>query len=363
MGNSDRGSGIDNCGTGTADPCVSANLYLSGNLDAVVRSVLLPAWSTFRKAAAGGEGEKAFVWILRYSRGGEHLKVRWHGPGSSSDVWKRILEDAWNLYLEKFPPSESADREVSLTATPIDLEDQTATAYADRTLLWTSYRRSHVSLGYRPYVDDEEFVRRLVASLGCSTEILLASLQGDEGKPAGKADFQARQNLFIRAVASALAGLPFTDSKRSTFLLYQRDILLRLHRRRKNVKGYFLNLVLERFTQRILQIEQGGRRLSDQALQYWRQGPAPSWSAPHLAWAQSIAWLHRHVAAVCGDLEHQIDPFAESADFPPLFKAFHGFANQLGLQTLDEAFVYHFLLHFTADDAHRSNPVQLRPRL
>jgi hypothetical protein len=42
-------------------------------------------------------------------------------------------------------------------------------------------------------------------------------------------------------------------------------------------------------------------------------------------------------------------PFAADVSWPPLFKVFHGMANQIGLVPLQEAYVHHMLLAILKD--------------
>ena len=43
-------------------------------------------------------------------------------------------------------------------------------------------------------------------------------------------------------------------------------------------------------------------------------------------------------------------PFSDDPVFSALFKAFHGVANQLGVDLLNEALVYHVLFRAVADE-------------
>ncbi len=74
-------------------------------------------------------------------------------------------------------------------------------------------------------------------------------------------------------------------------------------------------------------------------------------------WRRSLAALFLHVSQPRQDL----DLFAEHPSFPPVFKVFHGFANQLGLDILDEAFVHHLLLGITLPPGTAGPPVRLVP--
>lgn len=345
-----------------ADPAASANIYCSGQLDELIAEVVLPSWRDFEKQyERDAAAEYSFLWILRYSRCGEHLKLRWHGQAHLADGWRALVASHWDAFRERLAADPGLEsRKVILTTPPIDHEDQATAAHPDRSLLWTNYRRSHVSLGYYPYLNDDGYVSGLVFSLGRSTEILLDAL---ESKAGIVVDYRFRQTLFIKSLLTVLAALPLGEDGRTSFLHYQRDVLLRDYRKKKQRDQQQLEFLLGKFDAQLSQSGPAGQKWTDQAREFWRGGPEPVWMAPYQSWARSIRGLHDYVNPICWDIEHHIDPFAESPVFPALFKAVHGFSNQLGLKPLDEAFAYHFILYFLARHGHPVRPVQLRPIL
>jgi hypothetical protein len=80
---------------------------------------------------------------------------------------------------------------------------------------------------------------------------------------------------------------------------------------------------------------------------------------PQAAWRRSLADLFQYASRFQGDPEYRLDPFADDAVFPSLFKVFHGFANQLGLSVLDEAFAHHLLLQAATPSWTAAPPVRL----
>jgi hypothetical protein len=62
------------------------------------------------------------------------------------------------------------------------------------------------------------------------------------------------------------------------------------------------------------------------------------------AWCGALANLLWYIRPLCDDPDYATDPLAGEPGFVPLSKAFHGFANQLGLNLAEEAFAHHFLL-------------------
>lgn len=346
----------------SVDPRLSASIYCSGRLCEVVSRVVAPAWRQFRdRSSADG-----FLWLMRYARTGDHLKVRWHGSESEADVWRTILNRAWTAYVCQLPAATADDppRLSQPKAPPIDEEDNTPDDRPDRQLVWTTYRRNHVALGYRPYVDDDQFVALLTRSLGWATEIVLARLTaGSEGRAA----YSLKQTLLLEAVISGFSALPLSARERSHYFAYHRDSLLRFVRRR-NPQNVFirkakLDLVLSRFNDEIERLGDQSRRLGEQAMQHWQSSDAPPWDLHFEGWRQSLAALVQYVDPICRDRAHHVDPFARSPVFPPLFKAMNALANQLGLEPMNEAFAYHFLLAQTAPEDLRQRPVMLKPEL
>lgn len=322
--------------------------------------VVAPSWQELQRQSIGLD---CYLWVMRYARGGEHLKVRWHGPDAQALLWRAILEGKWKNYREGLPSvSDRPPRLSQSKVTPIDVEDQASEDYPDRFLLWTHYKRSHVSLGYHPYLQDDRYVELLTRCLGFSTEMLLDVL---ECGPGGSAAHGPRQTILLKAIITGLAALSFSPTELDFYLLYHRDSLLRAFRRRKKIINGSLNMaaLVARFEGEIERMGQQARRLATQARIHWQEGTLPPWGGRFAAWSQALRALADYVNPICRDRAHHIDPFAESPMFPPLFKVFHGLANQIGLDALNEAFAYHLLISLTAPEDLRQRPVLLRPNL
>jgi hypothetical protein len=343
-----------------ADPQESANLYCSARLCEVLRQVVAPAWKKFQARSSEPE---SYLWVMRYAKCGEHLKVRWHGPAFRAGLWRTTLDEAWTSYLAHLAPAVAGAPRLSLAkSVPIDEEDQATVDYPDRTLRWTTYQRSHVSIGYRPYLLDDFFVALLTRCLSRGTAMVLELLKSG---PDGRAPHKLRQMLLLKAVIAGLAALPFSSAERDAYLLYHRDCLLRAFRKRKRLLHGALNMttLLGRFDAEIERLGGAAKQLAEQARLHWQEGLPLAWGRSFEAWSRALLALAEYVSPICGDQEHDIDPFAESPLFPPLFKAFHGMANQLGLDALNEAFPYHLLISLTAADGLHERPVVLRPNL
>jgi hypothetical protein len=345
-------------GSISPDPILSANVYCSGRLDEVVHLCLAPFWAEVRSR----QEPDICLWIMRYAKGGEHLKVRLHGAQDRSIWMREILASTVESYFSTLAePEADAPRKGRDLATPIDLEDQISTLHLDRTLVWTTYRRSHISLGYRPYTDDDEYVRRLVRCLGRSTEILLNRLTTDAS---GRSSHQAVQSILLKILIAGFSILPFDPRERALYLLYHRDCLLRAILKQAGSRGGAEKMreTLDRFRRQMQSMGNGVDRLARTASSLWQSDEAEEWDNDFESWRNALCDLVAYSSTVCGDLAHHVDPFAESPLFPALFKALHGSANQLGLTPLNEAFSHHLLMAATTTDAgQRDRPVQLTP--
>src|SRR3954447_916829 len=75
------------------DPVVTANVYGKGHLDAI----LLGAVRTFFQEEIEAQKRDWRLWVMRYRRGGEHIKIRLHGRPDDAGEMKLALEK----YLEE----------------------------------------------------------------------------------------------------------------------------------------------------------------------------------------------------------------------------------------------------------------------
>jgi len=85
------------------DPTLTASLYCAGRLDDLVHVVLGPVWSALREGEAGGS---SYLWFMRYGRGGEHLKIRFHGPPAASAGLASLLPRAAATYFSSLPAAD-----------------------------------------------------------------------------------------------------------------------------------------------------------------------------------------------------------------------------------------------------------------
>lgn len=316
------------------DPILTANLYCEGRLDELVYGVVAPAWRELRQHDPDRAG---YLWLVRYAKGGEHLKVRLHGPAELRAGMELLLSEAAEIFFRKLgPPVPDSARKDRLGVPPIDPEDRVEGGHADRSLLWTTYQRSHVSLGGQPFLGDDRYAALLTASLGEACENVLAALQPAED---GAVPARLRQTTLLKGLISGLAGLDFQDGQHASYLGYHRDWLVRYQLLQGGGSPGKETEVLAHFDDQAGKMGPTLERLRHVASTEWNGDGGNAGS-----WRHSLASLAGYVAGFREDPAYHVDPYAPGPVFPALFKALHGFANQLGLNMMDEAFTHHLLL-------------------
>lgn len=311
------------------DPVLAFNVYSGGTLDVVLREALAPV------LAPGTDGDPAAWegWFVRYARRGEHLKVRLHGPAGEAEALRMMLSEKIRPLLARLSGADAGAPRVSRPDAPaIDAEDETAGDHPDHALTWTRYRRSAVSLGPEPWPGDDGYAARMTACLAAGARLAIEALA--QAGPAG-ASPAARQRVLLRALVEGLGAL---NLDRAGYLAYHRGWLLRFvaddaEREAAALAGFEAQAARSAATVRQL------AGVLDAA---W--GPAPAPAPEPGGFGSRIAELHRYAGELAADPAYDVDPFAPGAAHPPLFKAFHGLANQLGVEPAAEAFVHHLLL-------------------
>lgn len=324
------------------DPVVTANLYCEGLQDQAVHHVLAPLASRIH-----AHGPDHRLWFVRYAKGGEHLKVRLHGPETSVPVLCDLLAGITEEFLATLPARlGDTERTDERHLPPIDEEDAARKLHPDRSLLWTVYRRSFISLGGKPFLDDDRYVSLVTSCLGRGCEVILDSCQpGPERRSLPK----SRQPILLKLIIGALAAPTFPADARVAYLGYHRDWLVRAMTERANVDSRKQEALLGQFDQ---QAEKMGS-----ALDPLREVVAARWSADggvyepegiDAAWQRSVGALVEYASQFQDDPDYRLDPFATQVSFSPVFKVLHGISNQVGLNMLNEALTYHLLLHSVA---------------
>lgn len=331
------------------DPGLCAHVYYRGDLDAVVREAVLPSWRAFEQ---DHHEHSSYLWFLRYGRGGEHLKVRWHGP----EAEVRSLRDSFPAAVEELlakPVEPVEDTAPNGKAPPIDLEDEGAHEHCDRSWRWTTYRRSHVSLGYKPFLDDDRHVALMTRALGLGAEHALLLLAGGNGVRIAQSP---RQSSLVRQVIHGLAELE--PASRSHYLLYHRNWLLRYILAQLEAPPEEAVTLLSRFDRHLDGSRRAVAQVGEMAQDAWshRRGPAGRWRT-------AVEALIAHTSSLVEDDDFDVDPFAPDRRFPVLFKLFHGIANALGAEITNEAFTHHMLLTAACPDADIRQPLTAVLRL
>lgn len=338
------------------DPTLSANLYASDHLDGVLYRVVAPVWKQLRdhEAARG-----AHLWVMRYARGGEHLKLRLHaGEPLVREFRQRLAETAASYFEALGEVEPDGPRRSRPDAPPIDAEDMVEGVHPDRRLLWTRYRRSALSLGGPPWLGDDRYVSLLTRCLARGTELLLDIEPEDDELP-----HRLRQSTLLKGLVLGLGSLGWASESRLTYLAYHRNWLLR-HPALKSTDGdATLAEAVLRFDLQARKLGTYLATLGGAVDEEWTPGAVVEGEAPaQTRWKRSLADLVSYAGGFRDDPDHHLDPFAPDPPFVPLFKALHGFANQIGLDPVNEAFAHHLLLRAAGLDSDGDH-VPLLPEL
>jgi hypothetical protein len=330
-----------------ADPLLSASLFRASGLDPVLASLVARFSMRLRRDA----GDDGYLWFSRYSLRGEHLKLRIHAPERLRGILARRLNNSARRYfridlapepgLTESPPARSP-------AIPIDVEDRGEGDHPDRSLLWTTYQRSPVSLGPLPLLRDDRYVGLLTRCLGAGCEQVLAAFSRQA--PAGWT-LPWRRQVLVALVSAGLEAVLPDEEERRAYLVYHRDWLIRLPvlRRGRGVDG--AREILDRFE---LDARQGGREDLREAV-----GPQATDGGRFASWHAALVALRNYVESPDHLPVRDLDPFAEGPLFPVLFKVVQSLANALGLSPPQEGRTYHRMLRATETPAARGLPTLL----
>jgi Lantibiotic biosynthesis dehydratase C-term len=323
-----------------AEPSLSANIYCAARLDEVIHQVIAPFWQENCRAGA----DKAYLRMLRYTRRGEHLKIRIHAPEPLSSELGASLQMVVTSYFDAIAaePSVLPTERILATAMPIDVEDELPSEYPDRSFLWTQHKRSCVEYGGKPLLDDDIYIERMVRCHAEAAERVLVALKPNSQ---GTVPFHVRLNTLLKSVMIAISVPRWSAEKRCAYFAYHRDWLTRFSLAQSSECPHMV-------TERFARFDTSLQRLGPQ-LEVYRNAADAQWCRPPNAavpieaiapWPAAIEDLYRHLAPLANDPRQQIDPFAPEPMFSALFKVFHLLANLLGLKPHDETFAHHLLL-------------------
>lgn len=308
------------------DPELSANIYCLGAIDSAFANVVRPLVTELASLdpAAG-------LWTMRYARCGEHLKLRLHVPPEQTAIVVERVEDLAGRWLASLEPHPNAEARAARTEMPaVDVEDDRGAVYPDRTILWTTYRRSPVSFGGATLVYDDQYAALMTAWFATACATVVGGLRAG---PDGSFDHRSRQNLVLRNTIGALTALGWPAARRMSYLRYHRDWLVRF--------SAGADLAEEQRLHTVLADQAVGLRSSVATLAEVAQNVDPeSVRRSHGGLVDLVA----HASVLCEGTGATLDPWAPEPVFPVLFKALHGFANQSGTKLLVEAFAYELLL-------------------
>jgi hypothetical protein len=319
----------------SADPVVTASVYADRSLDRAIHEVVAPALERLR-ASQPQAGWAA--WWVRYSKHGDHLKVRLHGPAEGADEARAILETEARRMFGALPPRDGSRPRVSNPGSPsIDPQDDVTEDYPDRTLVWTEYRRSHVTFGARQLLGNDDYVARLCTCLAAGAAVVLANtaLDGTGTTPAA-----VRQRALLKAVLAGVAGAGFSAEERMEYLRYHRGWLVRFSVPDESREAD----VLAGFERQRAGMRAAADQVARVAAAHWSTPPGGEDGTPDGRMRAAFGELAAFAAPLRGDPGFLSDPFTDDVSFPFVFKGLHGAANQAGLNLLNEAFLYHLLL-------------------
>ena len=317
-----------------ADPIVTANIYCSRRLDDLMKAAIVPFWS---QVSAEFEDAGCRLWLMRYAKRGEHLKVRIHAPEALKDRLVTALKACVESYFQSTAGS-SGEWLSNPAVPPIDIEDQSPEDQEDRSFLLTTYRRSPVCFGEPTFCADDRHVALFCRAMAAQAELLLSRL----APHADDSTFgQRRQNLLIQQVIAALAAVGFDDGKITDYVKYHRGWLTRSlvskgdarSTTEESVAGFYsgkldrMGPAIEGLT-RLLAARHQAQESRDPLMDRWRD---------------AVSDLFGHVEAYRGDPRYDFDPYTDDHAFLPIYKVLHLGANQLGLRISGEAFVYYLL--------------------
>jgi hypothetical protein len=255
-----------------------------------------------------------------------------------------LLAGSAQTFFANLPaPDASEERRGWLGAPPIDEEDYAEAEYPDRTLLWTRYVRSHVSIGGKPFLDDDRYAALFTTCLASACELVLAL----EPAADGTIPHRVRQSTLLKALISGLAALGFDAEKRVQYITYHRDWLLRfVLPKGRQLEEDPLQKILQRFATRLAGMAPTLEILRRHGAEEWsRAGTGEGrYSRQEAVWRRALADLLEYITPFSADRSYHLDPFAADPAFSPIFKVFHSLGNQLGLHMADEAFAHHTLL-------------------
>jgi len=312
------------------DPTLTASIYCHAALDELVAYAIVP----FRKGLRAQDLPDISLWLLRYGKGGEHLKIRIHGAPENCRRLQGLLENSLEAAWAQIP-LPSAERSIAWRgAPPVDEEDTTSDDHPDRTLLWTHYRRSSVSLGGGGLLENDRYVSLVTGCLAAGCDRVLDVFQ-EHGSPI---PLNKKQKTLIAIFTEALAVVDWSSSLRKRYLTYHRDSLFRFLLAPSETPEDGATNLFDRCEENLSKVRDPDSALSVYLRESWDHSQDTV-----TTWQQAVADLYQWFSGP-QILPCRLDPFAWDPRFTPIFKILHGVSNQLGVNLLNEGFLCHLLL-------------------
>src|SRR4051794_34311879 len=316
------------------DPILTANVYCEGSLDQLIWGTLAPLWARHQ---AVGEHRGSFLWFARYRRGGEHLKIRFHGSPAAREAFQPVLAADIQSFLDHLPGEAATDdRDCQPGQFPVDPEDQCTTAYPDRSLLWTSYQRQPGIMGRQPMSDDLLHTPLFTRCLGYGSDIILKSCRPDS--QGGLVSDARRLSLALKLFVAAWSSLDLPSAKKVEVFRYHRDWLLTSF----NLDVTQICAALDRRLQSRPETLAGLRALLDTGGE-----PEPESAADDDSfglWQSCFAELFHYTVQRANDPDFLQDSFLKDQVLATVFKLLHAHTNQLATGLLNESYLCQLLI-------------------
>lgn len=321
-----------------ADPIVTVNIYCSRHIDDLLREVVAPFRSEMRDELNG----HGFLWFSRYGKSGEHLKLRLHAPEPRREALRASLERTLVRFLEVIADAPPVERLSKSSLPPVDVEDAVDKDYPDRSMLWTTYRRSPVVVGDPIYVRDDHHMALFTRAVAASGEFILSEVVPASRDPKY---LQVRQNSFLKLIITGMTATDFAPATWPVYYTHHRNWLVRTLVTRSPL-GVAPDAILAEMNGHLDKVRSTlpalARIMAAQRAEA-RDGGAPS--GPLAAWTAAVREFFAYVSGYRGRPEYDRDPYTDDYTFLPLFKIFHTCANQFGFRLSNEAYLHHLLLH------------------
>ena len=305
------------------DPILSANIYMAGRLDEVIRT-LVPQVRSLTAELGGG-----YLWFLRYHRCGEHLKLRIHAPIENANNIRLAVGETLRQYVGHTIARAAVNALTGSSQKPIDEEDDATRDYPDHSFIWTKYRRSVITFGSPQFVHDDECTRTFTKALAASGQIATDTIL-----TTGASSFAMRAKILQTLIMQALQTTKIKDVHE--YASYHRDWLIRFIHRLSKAAVSETELVTHLDKCYVLRGQHTQTQAAEPLLTDDRRSDAGVWCDAVSLWAVQRA----RVISECSPIG---DGYTNDPLFPQLFKLLQNVANQLGFRLLEEALVLHGL--------------------